>query len=324
MTGNADESLFRAAKLCVVGNINRDIRMAPIAPSPELFKDGETSTAFIRETLGGGGAISALAARNLGASVSFVGKVGSDALGARLEKKLTGLGIQTFLARDKDNATGNSVNLVFDSGHRHFVSSLPSSAAFTFEDIDLTALNGNDHLLRADIWFSQSMLFGGNERLFKRAKASGLAISIDLNWDPHWSQGSSATPQVISERKAAVRSVLPLVDLVHGNITELNTFSGENELSVTLHRLEEWGAGAVVVHMGSQGSGYFCEGKLTCEPAVPAEKNINATGTGDLLSVCMMLLHSHTDLAPNAKLHLANSIVAEYIEGRRPIASALE
>src|SRR5436190_12735236 len=129
-----EESLFHSARLCVVGNINRDIRTAPISSGPALFEDGETSTAFIRETLGGGGANSALAARNLGAAVTFAGKIGSDTLGERLEKKLAKHGIKSFLVKDPQHATGTSVNLVFDSGHRHFVSSLPSSAAFTFED----------------------------------------------------------------------------------------------------------------------------------------------------------------------------------------------
>jgi 2-dehydro-3-deoxygluconokinase len=315
-----DESLFRTASLCVVGNINRDIRTAPIAPARELFEDGETSTAFIRETLGGGGANSALAASHLGADVTFAGKVGADALGERLEKKLARHGIRALLARDPQNPTGTSVNLVFNSGHRHFVSSLPSSATFKFEDIDPAIFKSGGHLLRADIWFAEAMLFGGNEQLFKKAKAAGMAISIDLNWDPQW---GIARPEFIAKRKAAVRAVLPLVDLVHGNINELNTFSEESDLSKTLSRLEEWGAGAVVVHMGDQGAGYYDGGKLIREAAIPAAQRVNATGTGDLLSVCMMLLHGRSDLSASEKLRLANTIVSEYIEGRRPIATEL-
>ena len=30
------------------------------------------------------------------------------------------------------------------------------------------------------------MLFGGNQRLFAEARARGMAISIDVNWDPRW------------------------------------------------------------------------------------------------------------------------------------------
>src|ERR1035438_9115991 len=47
---------FAAASLCVAGNLNRDFRIAPVAPGGYLFQDGETSVPFIRETTGGGGA----------------------------------------------------------------------------------------------------------------------------------------------------------------------------------------------------------------------------------------------------------------------------
>jgi sugar/nucleoside kinase (ribokinase family) len=192
---------------------------------------------------------------------------------------------------------------------------------FCFDDINLAALNGNQHLLRADIWFSEAMLFGGNEKLFTKARAAGLAVSIDLNWDPQW---GVAAAEVIAKRKAAVRSVLPLVDLVHGNITELNAFAEESDLTATLHKIETWGARAVVVHMGDQGAGYFKNGSLIRQPCVPARQRVNATGTGDLLSVCMMLLDSHSDVPANEKLRLANTIVSEYIEGKRPAMTGLE
>ena len=45
----------------------------------------------------------------------------------------------------------------------------------------------------------------------------------------------------------------------------------------------------------------------------------NTAGTGDLLSVCMMLLHECEDIPSRDRLQLANTIVADYIEGRRAI-----
>ena len=73
-----DESAFRGSSLCVVGNINRDVKTAPFAPSESLFRDGETSVNSVIETIGGGGANSAFAAASLGARVTFLGKVGAD------------------------------------------------------------------------------------------------------------------------------------------------------------------------------------------------------------------------------------------------------
>jgi 2-dehydro-3-deoxygluconokinase len=316
----ADETVFRERQFCVVGNICRDVKIAPIAPDERLFHDGETPTQFIVETIGGGGANSALSAAGLGAQVRFAGKLGADALGARLEAALLARGIKSFVRRDPRTQTGSSVALSFSNGCRHFISAQPNNDTFCFEDIDLAVLEGAGHLLRADVWFSEPLLGGGNARLLQAARDRGPRTSLDLNWDPHW---GSAPEDVIHERKEAVRQVLPLVDLVHGNVRELNIFADETDIATTLKRLTDWGAGAVVLHMGAQGAGYYCRGDLIVEPSVPVERCINTTGTGDLLSVCMMLLDGRDDIPAVERLRLANRIVADFIKGRRELLPPL-
>jgi len=307
-----DKSLFENTTLCVVGNINRDIKTAPFPPGDYLFHDGETSVSSILETVGGGGANSAFAAAYLGARTAFLGKVGMDALGDRLEQTLTGHSISPHLARDK-TPTGTSINLTFANGHRHFISCLANNEALRMEDLDLKAFAGHRHLLRADIWFSESMLWGGNERLFQAAHEAGLEISIDLNWDPQWGRGES---ERIRARKEAVRSLLKWVILAHGNVRELNEFTDSPDLKTSLQRLEEWGAKAVVVHLGAEGAGYYQQGAMVVELAVPAGARVNTTGTGDVLSTCMMLLSQRPELSIQTQLKMANMIVSEFIAGK--------
>jgi sugar/nucleoside kinase (ribokinase family) len=164
------------------------------------------------------------------------------------------------------------------------------------------------------------LLAGGNRRLFEAARAAGAPTSLDINWDPAW---GSASPDVIETRKRALRDVLPLVDLAHGNVRELCAFTDVAELHDALRRLANWGVRAVVVHLGEQGAGYFADGRLVVEPCVRAETIVNTTGTGDVLSVCMMLLHRRDDLDVAQKLRLANRVVAEYIVGRRDLVPEL-
>ena len=315
-----DESAFKSGNLCVVGNLNRDLKTAPMSSGNFLLRDGETSVAGISETIGGGGANSACAAAALGAKVAFLGKVGADSLGIILEQTLRRHGIATRLAKDKSHPTGTSINLAYATGHRHFVSSLPSNRALAFKDLDLSILPRFRHLLRSDVWFSEAMLFGGNAKLFQAARQAGLAISLDLNWDPEW---NSASTKTIRERKQAVRAILPLVDLAHGNANELNEFADSTDLNTTLKRLEKWGVGAVVLHLGKKGAGYFQRGKLVVEPPAPVKKQANVTATGDVLSVCMMLLHHLAGAPARDKLRLANRIVAQFIEGRRQFIPVL-
>jgi sugar/nucleoside kinase (ribokinase family) len=315
-----NDTVLKTGNLCVVGNINRDIKTAPMLPGDQLFQDGETSVASITETVGGGGANSACAAAALGAKVGFLGKVGVDAIGDRLEQCLRRHGISSYLARSRDQATGTSINLTYTNGQRHFVSSLPNNQSLGLEDLDLSALSDYRHLYRADVWFSRSMLFEGNRELFQVARQSGLAVSIDLNWDPHW---GTASPGEIQERKKAVRATLPWVTLAHGNIRELNEFADSAVLERTLSLLADWGVEGVVVHMGEQGAGYFQNRALIVEPPVPADSRVNTTGTGDILSVCMMLLHHHNEIPVRDKLRLSNSIVSEFIENRRQLIPQL-
>lgn len=316
-----DESILRDGHLCVVGNLNRDIRTAPVPAGEYLFHDGETSIGGVHETIGGGGANSAAIAAGLGAGATFIGQVGDDALGRRLEQTLTRAGVRCRLRRAEGLATGTTVNLVYESGQRHFLSSLPNNAALSFDSLGLSALKSADHLLRADLWFSESMLFGGNEKLFVAAREAGVPVSIDLNWDPHWGRASR---EEILRRKDAVRRLLPMVELAHGNVRELNEFAGEDELSRSVGRLLEWGVQAVVVHMGTQGAGWFSRKEFFIEPAAPVRRHVTSTGTGDVLSVCLMLMHGRAGLAAAEKLRLANRIVAQFMEGERRLIPSLD
>ena len=304
--------MFKSSSLCVVGNINRDVKTSPFHAGDHLLRDGESSVGSISETIGGGGANSAFAAAALGARVSFAGKVGQDALGERLERTLAEHGIASHLTKDPVHPSGTSIALTFDNGHRHFVSCLPANEALAFEDIDLHALDGMQHLLRADVWFSEAMLFGGNARLFQAAAGRGIAVSLDLNWDPQWGHATAAQ---IETRKQAVRDVLPLVTLVHGNVRELMEFTQAADLESALRTLTSWGAKAVVVHLGAQGAGYYQDGALLIQPPAPVRSHVNSTGTGDVLSVCLLLLHQRADIAMAERLRIANGIVAQFMEG---------
>jgi sugar/nucleoside kinase (ribokinase family) len=308
-----DDSVFASSSLCVVGNINRDVKTAPFGAGDALLTDGETSVDSIIETIGGGGANSAFAAGALGARVAFQGRVGADALGDRLERTLTRHGISAHLARDPAHASGTSIALTFDNGHRHFVSCLPANEALAFADLDLAALRDHGHLLRSDVWFSEPMLFEGNKPLFQFARDAGLTVSLDLNWDPHWGRAAAAR---IHSRKEAVRAALPWVSLAHGNVRELMEFADAGNLDEALKRLIDWGVEAVVVHLGDRGAGWYHQGALTIEPPRPVGARVNATGTGDVLSVCMMLLHHRTEIAIPDRLRTANAIVAQFIEGK--------
>jgi sugar/nucleoside kinase (ribokinase family) len=308
------------APVCVVGNVNRDIKLSGIPQSTALGCDGETSVGAIIETIGGGGANSACAAAALGAKVRFMGKTGNDALAQQIQHAMEMHGVTTFFKRDAHIQTGSSVALDFSDGHRHFLSCLPNNESLSFDDLDLSVLDGCSHLLRADVWFSIAMLEGGNRRLFTEARRRGLATSVDINFDPQWNCGDTVK---IARRKRLLRDTLDLVDTAHGNVRELMEFTDAPDLDSALIRLTDLEVKSVVVHQGAQGAGYYAGGQWIHEPADPAQEIVHSTGTGDLLSICMILLNSRNDMPPAEKLRISNRIVREYIEGSRDIIPRL-
>jgi 5-dehydro-2-deoxygluconokinase len=280
--------LLAASPVAVVGNVNLDIRTSPIPASNRIFADGETSVGEVYETLGGGAANLAVAAARLGGTVHLCACVGDDELGRRLEQSLGTWGVTPHLRR-KPVPTGRSVNLVWDQGHRHFVSSLPNTRVLAANDIDFAELTGCRHLFRADIWFAEGLLEAGNAALLREARARGMETSLDINWDPLWSVPGN-TDQVVW-RKRQVRQLLPLVDYVHGNEQELTIFAETNDAAAACRALTDWGAGQVICHCGAAGSAWFrpADGWVPVSPT-PVERIVCATGCGDVFSAAFLLL----------------------------------
>jgi sugar/nucleoside kinase (ribokinase family) len=164
------------------------------------------------------------------------------------------------------------------------------------------------------------MLFEGNKALFQAARRAGISVSIDLNWDPCWGKAGAAE---IAARKRAVRDVLPWVNLAHGNVRELTEFAGAPDLEGALKRICDWGIEAVVVHLGARGAGYYFGDSMEVEPPAPTKCQVNAAGTGDILSVCMMLLDERAEISTQEQLRLSNAIVGQYIEGSRRLIPPL-
>ena len=299
-----------ACAVAVVGNLNLDIKTSPIPASEGILRDGETSIASIYETVGGGGANTAVAAAIMGGQVHFCCPVGQDALGQRLVTFLQGLGVQVHAAW-KPVSTGRSIALTWNTHQRHFVSSLPNNALLEEADIDLDALAqaGCRHLYRADVWFSAPLLQGGNGALLRRARQLGMQTSIDINWDPLWNTGRDNP--AVGERIATLREVLPYVSYAHGNERELAFFSGAEDYCSGAQRLREWGAGTVIVHRGAQGcAALTSEGWLEV-PASPVTHIVSETGTGDVFSAAFLL---RSDMALGERLRQCAAIASQHLQ----------
>jgi ribokinase len=310
-----------ATPIAIVGNVNLDIKTSLIPAGDGILADGETSVAEIFETLGGGGANTAVAAAHMGGTVHFFACVGSDSLGDRIEAALNGYGIVTRLAR-KPTATGRSINLNWSNGSRHFVSSLPNNRSMTVEDIDIERLiaAGCRTMLRSDVWFSESMLAGGNRALLSRVREAGIETYIDINWDPEWSLPGNG--ELVGKRRAQLTEVLPFICCAHGNERELGYFTGCEDVLDACRFLTGHGVREVIVHRGARGAAsYSGAGGWVEVPAAPAGRVVSPTGCGDVFCAAHMLF---AELPVVERLRAAARVAAEHLSAGRTLIPRLD
>jgi ribokinase len=122
-----------AARVTVVGSINMDL----VVSTERLPSPGETILGSDFQRFGGGkGANQALAAARMGASVTLVGKVGTDEPGRALVGELLRAGVEISRIGRSDGPTGTAVITVDRQGGNTIVVVPAANATLTPEDVD--------------------------------------------------------------------------------------------------------------------------------------------------------------------------------------------
>jgi ribokinase len=119
------------SRVIVVGSVNVDL----VVVAPRLPGAGETVTGGdVARHHGGKGGNQAVAAARLGASVAFVGAVGSDDLGIAARAALAGEGIDVELLRTADRPTGVALIVVDPAGENLIAVAPGANAAVSATD----------------------------------------------------------------------------------------------------------------------------------------------------------------------------------------------
>jgi ribokinase len=132
-------------KIAVVGSANMDL----VITAPTLPRPGETvlGDAFT-QVPGGKGANQAIAAVRVGASVTFIGAIGSDAFGVNLRARLSASTVDTSLLRVVYGASGVALIVVDGTGENAIVVAPGANAALTELTVpDMGAISAADVLL---------------------------------------------------------------------------------------------------------------------------------------------------------------------------------
>jgi sugar/nucleoside kinase (ribokinase family) len=154
-----------------------DLMVDVLTRLPGPLALGSDTPAEIRWTGGGSAANTACWLAAAGASVTFVGRVGSDAAGRSALDGLAAAGVRAAVTPDPDLATGTCIVLVDADGERTMIPSAGANAALALADVDAIAFDAGTHL-----HVSGYALFGGARsaalHAIGRARSVGATISL--------------------------------------------------------------------------------------------------------------------------------------------------
>jgi sugar/nucleoside kinase (ribokinase family) len=247
----------------VVGELNADLILrGDVTPA---FGQVEHIIDDAVLTIGSSSAIFACGAARLGLRVAFIGKAGDDEFGRFMQRELQRRGIDTGgVVIDPRLPTGLSV-ILSRPADRAILTHLGSIAALRFDEIDLAVLARARHL-HLGSYYLLDALRPDVPRLFEEARARGLTVSLDTNYDPaeKWEGG--------------LRETLPRVDVFLPNETELLAITREDSIEAGLDRLSE--ISVVAVKLGARGAIARSGSQIFRADSIPV-KVVDTTGAGD-------------------------------------------
>ena len=221
--------------------------------------------------MGGSACIFACQTAKLGLTTGIFGRVGPDPAGALMLQRMNESGVDTSLViEDPALKTGLGVALTKPDGDRAILTYGGSLNAVYPADITDAFLRRGRHLHYCS-YYLQTNLQPAVPDMLRRARALGLTVSLDTNWDPAetWDGG--------------LREAIAQTDLFFPNENEALAITRQAELSGALDVLHRWGRPELIVAVkrGEQGALVSAGGAQIEVPVAPVETLMDTIGAGD-------------------------------------------
>ena len=257
--------------------------------------------------------------QKLGHKTAFLGKVGDDIFGKRLQSVVNEAGIDTTGLR-VDAAARTTLAFVETKadGDRDFSFYRNPGADMMLREEELA-----EDIIRDTRIFHFGTLSMTDEpvrtttkRAVELAKKSGALLSFDPNIrEPLWKSMEDAKEQTAYGLK--------MCDILKISDNEIQWFTGEMDFDRGVARLKErYDIPLILLSMGSDGSRAYYKDMVVEQPAFLQQNTIETTGAGDTFGACCLhyiLVHGLENLSREAlreMLRFAN-VAASIITTRR-------
>lgn len=268
----AIRAMSQELEVVVLGGANVDYLIrGPALPAPGSTIEGDE----FQEAPGGKGANQAVAAARLGASVAFVGRIGSDARGRSVLDNLKAEGVDTSeLSIDPGAPTGIALVMVNGAGEKQIMTAPGANRRLTRDHVvNAAPLIERARVLLLELEVPIEALKAG----VRLARPQGVPVVLDF-----------APPSPLA------KTLLQNIDVIRANADEAKVLTGLTITDTTTarraaHHLLGQGVGAAV--LGAPGGNLLvsADGELWL-PHLEVEV-VDATGAGDAfaaaLAVCL-------------------------------------
>jgi len=251
------------AKVVVVGSLNMDL----VTRASRLPRAGETLIGQTFTTVPGGkGANQAVASARLGADVSMIGCVGTDAYGIQLRDALLVEGIDCRAVSTVEGSSGVALIVVDDTSQNAIVIVAGSNGELT-----PASLQAFDTVLQAAkvIVCQLEVPMATVGYALKRGRELGKTVILNP---------APASAPLPAEWYASIDYLIP-------NESEASALSGVtvdslDSARLAATRLIQAGAGKVIITLGPQGV-LFSDGQVFEHLVAPKVKAVDTTAAGD-------------------------------------------
>jgi len=265
-------------RIVVLGSINLDL----VANCDQLPRPGETLTAkAYREVFGGKGANQAIAAARAGGAVQMIGRVGDDAVAARLRQNLQANRIDCSAVLTSASCPSGLAMLVVDNAGENQIVVVPgANALVTPEDVDRYAdLIGASDCLLVQLEVPLATVVHAVEI----ARRLGVRVILDPAPVP-----SGAIPESLLS-----------VDFLCPNETEAMRLAGvadetPESMEIAAQRLHDRGARQVAITRGADGT-LLHDGRCTRNVDTLSITAVDCTGAGDAFAGAFAVCWAETN-----------------------------
>ncbi len=242
----------RPYDLVTFGDLCIDLVMSGGDVVPEFGQVEKLVGDYLVE-MGGSCSIFACQAARLGMRVAILGRVGADIFGELMIDRMQQAGVDTrYVIVDPAYKTG--LGIALNKGHdRAILTCLGALNAIEPSDIPEGFLASARHLHHGSYYLHTRLRLHIPE-IFRQARAQGLSISLDTNWDPENQWGSE------------LRELLTQVDIFFPNEREALQITRADDIVEAGRRLLEAGIPITALKCGEQGARFNRQGTSRLPP----------------------------------------------------------